>query len=127
MDEERLSLLQEDLADEKDKDCLIMGMELLRAASQSSSLAAHYLTMLQPLNGEDVHLRRANASHRSDVAENDYSQGLADFQNGMLPVGIVPLDPLWGVNLDFGDSDDWLSATELWGDSLTSADKFVSW
>jgi hypothetical protein len=127
MDEERLSLLQEDVTGGKNKDCLVMGMELLQAASQSSSLAARYLTALQQLSREDVQLRCANASQRSDVTENDNSRGLTDFQNSTLPLGIDPLDPIWGTNLDFGNFDDWLSGAELWGDSSTSAAAFMSW
>lgn len=121
MDEARLSLLQEDAAGGKDRDCLIMGMEFLSVTSQSSSLAARYLTVLQQLGGEDVQSRRGQALQRSDdVAESENTRGLADFQNGMPAMGIDSLDPIWGINLDFGNFDDWLSGSGLGGDFQTS-------
>jgi hypothetical protein len=127
MDEERLSLLREGAAGGKNKDYLTMGMELLQAASQSNSLAARYLSVVQQLGGDDVDLRDFNPSLRSDVAEPDNPHGLSDFQNGMISLEIDPLDPLWDINLDFGNFDDWLSGAELWGNSSTSANTFMSW
>lgn len=121
MDEERLSLLQEDVADGKDEDCLITGMELLQAASQSSSLAKRYLAALQQLSGEDAQSQYTNASQHNDVVQNDNSRGGVDLQNGIVPLGLDPLDPLWGINVDFGNFDNWLSGQELWGDSSTNA------
>ena len=127
MDEDRLSLLQEDVSDEKDRDCLIKGMGLLQAAKQSGSLAARYLTVLQQLRGENVQPRCTNTPQRSDVTEHGDSQGPVDFHNSLLPVDINPLDPIWDINLDLGNFDGWLSGAELSGDSSKSADTFMSW
>ena len=127
MDEERLSLLQENVAGSKDKEeCLIMGMDLLQAASQSSSLVVRYLTSLQQLSGEDVQTRRTNESQRDDIAENNSSQGMSDVQNGTLPFGIDYFDPVWPNDLEVGNFDDWLAGAELWADSSTSAAAFMS-
>jgi hypothetical protein len=121
MDDERLSLLQEDMTGGKDKECLIMGMELLQNASRSSNLAARYLIIFQQLSGGDVRLRSANALQRSDVTENNISEGLAHLQNGMLPFDIDTLDPVWGIDYDFVGFDDLLNGAELWGGFSTGA------
>jgi hypothetical protein len=121
MDRERLSLLQEDMAGGKDKEYLIMGMELLQNASQSSNLAARYLIIFQQLSGGDVRLRSANALQRSDATEYNISDGLAHLQNGELPFDIDSLDPLWGTNYDFVGFDDLLNGAELWGGFSTGA------
>lgn len=121
MDKERLSLLHEDPAGGKDRNCISMGMEILNTASQCSILAARYLAALQQLGGEDIRTRGVSVLQRGDgVVENDNIGRLADFQNGMPPSGIDPLDPIWGINLDFGNFDDWLSGAELLGDFSTS-------
>src|ERR1700753_2910615 len=86
MDEERLSLLQEDVAGGKGRDCLVVGVQLLQAARQTSSLAARYLATVQKLGGDNAHLRCTTASQRSAVAEPDNSREAADFQDGIPPV-----------------------------------------
>lgn len=126
MDHERLSLLQEDAAGGETKDYLTLGMEFLQMASQSNSLAAQYLSVVQQLHGDDIHSRYSNASQRSDVAEIDNSRGLAELQSGMVPLEFEPLDPLWGMDSDFGNFNDWLSGAELLGNASTTAPTFMS-
>lgn len=112
MDEERLSLLQEDVTDRKHKDCLNTGMELLHTASKSSSFASRLLAALQQLSRENAELRHT-ISQPSDITEDDNSRGVADLQTSLPPFGIDPLDPLWGINIDFGDFNEWLSGPEF--------------
>jgi hypothetical protein len=120
MDEERLSLLGEDVVGEEDKECFTTGMAFLQTASQSSSLAGRYVTLLQHLNEEDDQEGNINASQHSELRNTETTQPLGHLQSSVYPWTIESLDLTMEANLDFANFDDWLWETGSFGDPTES-------
>ncbi|KAJ9614041.1 hypothetical protein H2200_002177 [Cladophialophora chaetospira] len=118
LDNEKLSLLQEEVAGGRDKECLVLGWDFLQAASQTNSFAGRYISALQQLAGEKLPSRYATSLKQNEGPGIDNSHELGELQGYGLPEEFDPLDPVWGINLEFGNFDDWLPSAELFGGSF---------
>ena len=120
MDEGRLLLLGEDMVDQDNKQCLILGMSFLQSASQSNSLAARYLTILQHLSGENAEAGNINASQRNDLRDAETAQAVGNFQSTVSPWNIEIPGLTLGASLDFANFDDWLWEADPFSDPTMS-------
>ena len=118
MDQDERSLLGESMDNDKEDDCYQMGMELLEAACQSSSLAARYVAILQQLRGERIKRdsytgernHGAPAPKASASQTDDYCVA-ADSECDMAEWVFNPSDPVFESYLDFTDLDGLLFGT----------------
>lgn len=127
MDDERLSLLGEDMAGDNDEECLNMGMAFLQTACKSSSLAVRYIYILQHIGGNEDQGGTADAPQRKTNRGLQGSQVLGNMQSGLSPWNIEPHDLLMGAGFDFGNFDDWLWETDPLSDLAKSNMSSMNW
>ena len=113
MDKDKRSLLDDQIDISKTRDCYRVGMELLRAADQSSKLIGRLIAVLERLRGDSTGEEWSSLRGKSvdetylppDTGTVENARNYPKFQTNMYPWATNALGPMFNNYIDFSDLD----------------------
>lgn len=112
MDKDKRSLLDDQLDSAQAHECYRIGMGLLHAVDQSSTLVVRFLAILEQLRGDGNDEDWSNLSRKNGHV--DHSQQDSRAQASTFTWALNPLGPMLDNYIDFSDLDTFLAG---FGDS----------